>query len=95
MIRVTMCLTQMHKNCKKYHVLFSFTEFEVLSLLSDSFSFTPASKSLLAFVAALQPGAWELPITFVTHWSLQGRLTAQQVDNAESLLHFFFMVFMG
>lgn len=86
----------MHKNFKKYHVLLSFTEFEVLSLLSDSFSFTPASKSLLAFAAALQPGAWKLPITFVTHWSSQGRLTAQQVDSAKSLLDkFFLMGLMG
>lgn len=85
MIRVMMCLTRMHKNCRKYCALLSFAEFEVLSLLSDSFSFPPASRSLLAFVAALQPGAWKLPVTFVTRWSLQGRLTAQEVDNAGNL----------
>lgn len=88
-----MCLIQMQKYCKNYPVLLSFTEFEVLSLFSDSFLVTPASKTLLAFVADLQPGAWKLPVTFVTHWSWESR--ALQVNNAESLLGTFLMGLVG
>lgn len=48
MIRVAACLMQRHKNCRKYPVLLCFTEFQVLRLLSVSFSFPPASIQILA-----------------------------------------------
>jgi len=61
MIRVTMWLIQMHKNCKKYCVLLAFTEFDVLSLLGDSCSFTPASKPLLC---SLVPASRQSPLSY-------------------------------
>lgn len=64
----------------------TFPEFEVLSLLRGTFPFIPTSKHLLAFVTALQLGAWRLLITFVKHWSSQDRLSLQQADSVESLL---------